>query len=261
MDRIRTGFMLSCIAMAKKWHDDDRFWKAYKPWMFSPRRWNEARGEVDLIVKRVELSPGATVLDLCCGPGRHTLELARRGFSVVAVDRTSDYLADAKTTARDEKLKVEFVKQDMRKFVRAGAFDAVINVYTSFGYFRDPADDRRVLTNVYRSLKSGGQLLMDMMGKELIARDFRPRDWHERDGRLMLEERKISHDWSWIDNRWILIDGKSRTEFLVSHRLYSAKELSELAKSTGFKSTRVFGDLGGADYGPGATRLVVVARK
>src|SRR5205823_3783141 len=149
----------------------------------------------------------------------------RRGFSVVGVDRTRAYLSQARKRAKSEKLAIEFVEQDMRRFIRPRAFDAAISMYTSFGYFKNPDDDRRVLRNLHGSLKPGGKLLIDLMGKEVVAKQFRKLDWHEERGVLFLEERNLSPDWSWIENRWILISGAKRKQFIVSHRLYSAKEL------------------------------------
>jgi SAM-dependent methyltransferase len=229
--------------------------------MFSERRWADAPAEVDSILKLLRPEPRGAILDLCCGPGRHSLELARQGFSVVGVDRTSLYISEAKKRAKAEKLKVEFVRQDMRRFRRPGAFDAAINMFTAFGYFKDPQDDRRVLLNVHRSLKPGGMLLMDLLGKEILARVFRQRDWHEENGVMFLEERKLSQAWSWIDSRWIMIKGARRKEFAVSHRLYSAKELTDLLQACGFESVNVFGDLNGADYDQNARRLIVIAKK
>ncbi|MGA2439675.1 MAG: class I SAM-dependent methyltransferase [Tepidisphaeraceae bacterium] len=243
------------------WHSDDQFWKTYGPWMFTEKRWANAPGEVDSILKLLSPAPQGAILDLCCGPGRHSLELTRRGFSVVGVDRTSAYVNEAKKRAKAERLKVEFVKQDMRRFCRPQAFDAALNMFTAFGYFRNPKADQRVLLNVYRSLKPGGKLLMELMGKEVLARKFQERDWHEEQGVMFLEERKLSQGWSWIDSRWILLKGTKRKEFVVSHRLYSAKELSDLLRVCGFEKVRVHGDLAGAAYDHNARRLVIVAQK
>jgi len=121
---------------------------------------------------------------------------ARRGFSITAVDRTALYLKKAKRKADVEGLNIEFVHEDMRRFCRPNSYDGVINLYTSFGYFEDPEDDQKVLINIHRSLKSNGKLVMDLMGKEILARIFRERDWHEENGIIIMEERKISKDWS-----------------------------------------------------------------
>ena len=99
------------------------------------------------------------------------------------------------------------------------------------------------------------------MGKEILARIFRERDWREEGGVMWLEERKVSKDWSWIDNRWILLRGDKRQEFRVSHRLYSAAELAALLRECGFGKVEIHGDLAGSPYDHTAERLVVVAQK
>jgi len=246
----------------KPWHEQDAFWRDLAGHLFSPARLEQAAAEVDRVLALAEVKPGAMVLDLCCGPGRHSLELARRGFSVTGVDRTKLYVEEAQRNARERGLpSADFVLADMRAFREPEAFDLAINLFTSFGYFEDPADDRRVMENIHASLRSGGKLLIDTHGKESLAARFRPRDWYEEDGAIFLEERTLSQDWSWIDARWIRLEEEKRSEFRLSHRLYSAAELKELARQVGFSGTRVFGSMEGTPYDHRATRLVLLATK
>jgi SAM-dependent methyltransferase len=245
----------------RPWHEREAFWETAGPVLFTAARWESAPREVEAMVALLGLSPGAKVLDLCCGVGRHSLELARRGFQVTGVDRTAAYLQEARARAREEGLEVEFVQEDMRSFVRPEAFDAVINYFTSFGYFESEDDDRRVVENAYRSLRPGGVLLMDMMGKEILARIFSERGWREEDGMLILEERQVASDWGTVYNRWIIIKDGERREVTLTTRQYSAAELSRLLKGCGFASVNVYGDLSGAPYDMKARRLVVVAGK
>ncbi len=137
----------------------------------------------------------------------------------------------------------------------------MVNLFTSFGYFEDPEEDRQVATNVYRSLKSGGAFLIDMMGKEILARVFRKRDWDEENGVLILEERKITKNWSWMESRWIIFADNNRAEVNFSHRIYSAMELASLLTECGFAHVDAYGDLEGRAYDHLARRLVAVARK
>jgi SAM-dependent methyltransferase len=248
--------------MKKTWHDDDRFWKDWRPMMFTEERWTRAPAEADQLVKLLKLRPAARVLDLCCGPGRHSMELAQRGFRVTGVDRTKTYLNDARKLARKHKVDIEFLQADMRKFRRPRAFDAIINMFTAFGYFRKQADDARVAKNMAASLKPGGALLMELIGKERIAKIFTERTWQrEPDGALVVEERWLEDNFGWIENRWSIIrKGRTRT-YRVAHRLYSAVELIALLKSCGFRRARAFGSLEGAPYDQNAQRLVIVARK
>ncbi|NIP28238.1 MAG: methyltransferase domain-containing protein [Phycisphaerae bacterium] len=220
-----------------------------------------AKQEVEQIVSLLKLQPGVSICDLCCGPGRHSLELGRLGYHVTGVDRTGLYIEEAKKKTDEQGVNIRFVQEDMRRFCEPEAFDAVINVLTSFGYFEDAADDKRVLENVYKSLKGGGKLLIDMMGKEVLARIFQEKRWREEDGLIILEEAKASEDWGRIDSRWIIISGERREECRFSLRIYSADELSELLKSCGFEQVEIYGDLSGTPYDDDAQRLVIVAQK
>jgi len=243
------------------WYDDDAMWAATASWMFDSARWEGTAGEIDGVIDRLGIDPPARVLDLCCGPGRHSIELARRGFIVTGVDRTARFLAEAERRAGEEGLEIEWVESDMREFSRPEAFDCVTNLLTSFGYFEDRDDDRRVAQNVFDSLKSGGKVVLDLIGKENLARIFQPRDWQEKDGELWLFEREIEQSWSWMSNRWIRLKGDERVEFRVSHRLYSAFELSSLFQDCGFQQVNTFGSLAGAPYDQAAQRLILVATK
>jgi len=244
------------------WHDNDDFWKGTAPAVFTAQRWAAAKTEVEQIVSLVGLQPGDAVLDMGCGPGRHSLEFARRGYQVTGVDRTAQYLAAAQDAARQEGLSAEWVESDMRRFSRENAFNAAVSLLTTFGYFENPADDRRVAENLLTSLKPGGHLVMELMGKEVLARIFRRYDWHEEpDGIIVLEERKVSKDWSWIDCRWIVIRGDERREHNFGHRLFSAGELKELLASVGFTDVKAYGSLKGTPYDREAERLVLVAKK
>jgi SAM-dependent methyltransferase len=244
------------------WFEEDAFWRFSEATLFRPQRLEAAVGEVDLLLERLALPAGAAVLDLCCGPGRHALEFARRGFRVTGVDRTPRYLARARAAAEAEGLAVEWVEQDMRRFERSEAFDAAINMFTSFGYFEAPDDDRRVIDHLHRSLAPGGRLLIDTMGKEVLARIYQPSHWYESDeGALILEEREVEPDWSRVHMRWIQVEEGRREEMLLSLRLYAATELADLARAAGFEQIEVFGDLAGAPYDTKAMRLVLLARK
>ena len=93
----------------KAWHEDDTFWEAYAPLMFTEEHWAAAPADVDAILGLVSLPAGATALDLGCGVGRHALELARRGYQVTGIDRTAAYLAEAQKRARGEGLPGAFL--------------------------------------------------------------------------------------------------------------------------------------------------------
>lgn len=245
----------------KNWYENDIFWTEMQRKLFSNDMWEQAGRDLDLILELLHPEKDAVICDLCCGPGRHTLELAERGFRVTGVDRTVHYINALKKEASRENLTVECVQADMREFIALDTFDIILNLYTSFGYFENQADDMKVLKNIFTSLKKGGRFIIEMMGKEVLARIFAERDWYDDDGVLFLVERKVKQDWSWIESRWIMIDDNDRKEFTVSHRLYSGKELADILKTSGFSKVTLYGSFAGIPYNQNARRLVAVAVK
>jgi len=245
----------------KEWFDDPAFWSELYPFLFSDEKFERAGSEIERVIALTGIQGGA-VLDLCCGPGRHSVALAGRGFSVTGVDKTAYLLQKAREHAEAEKVAIEFVQQDMRDFIRPGAFDLAINMFTAFGYFDDKKEDLKVLDNLYVSLRPGGALLMEMAGKEWLAKVYQPTTSHDLPGGAVLVERhQVFDEWSRIRNRWILIrEGRART-FEFHHTIYSGQELRERLLKTGFAEVRLFGDLEGTEYGLEATRLVALARK
>jgi SAM-dependent methyltransferase len=243
------------------WHNHDDFWMLIEPVLFSWQRREEAPKQVGDIIDLLELSPPAKVLDLCCGIGRHSLAFARQGFEVTAVDRTKAYLEKAHKNAESTGLKIEFIQDDMRSYRKENTYNVALSLFTSFGYFDNPEDDCNVIENLHASLVPGGVLLMDMMGKEVVAREFRERDWYEEDNCIVLQERQVGKNWAWMDNHWIILRDKDRTDLRFSHRLYSASELSMLLKNCGFEDVRIYGGYDACAYDHKALRLVAVAQK
>lgn len=244
-----------------EWYEDDDFWREMAPVVFTPERIQQGGEEVERIVKLVGAAPGATLLDLGCGIGRHSLEFARRGLAVTGVDRSAYLLSQARLRVPVEGPSVEWVHEDMRQFRRPAAFEFVVSLLTSFGYFTDPADDRLVLENCRESLRAGGVLILDIMSKEVLARIFRPRDWHREGTELiLLEERSVEDEWRWLNVHWTLLRGSNVHRRAFRLRLYAASELVDLFRATGFREVRCFGSLTGKAYDQEAERLVIVAR-
>src|SRR3954452_19732181 len=245
--------------MSEQWFEDDDFWRMLGPNMFHAKKLEQAAGEVEDIIALLGLQPGAKVLDLPCGWGRHSLELAKRGFEVTAVDRTRSYLDRARDAARQANVAIDFQHDDLRRFSRPGAFDVALCLFTSIGYLDTRGEELSVLTNFHRNLKPGGTLVIELLGKEVLARIFRARSWSEENGVLLIDEHELLDGWSKIRNRWTLINGTERRTFTFTHWLYSATELRQLLTEAGFKSSEVYGDLKKSAYDQNANRLAVVA--
>ena len=209
---------------------------------------------------------GDEVLDLCCGPGRFAVELAKHGWSVTGVDLSAFLLEKAREleAANEGSLdgEIEWVQADMREFVRPARFDLALNMFTSFGFFESEEENLRVLRNVHETLVPGGVFVMELMGKEILARVYSPTTLSvEDDGVRLGQVHELFDDWSRVRNEWILIrDGVEKRRYF-EHWLYSGKELKDLLRQAGFAELELHGSLDGQPYDHEARRLVVVARK
>lgn len=244
-----------------EWFEDDRFWSTWYPYMFTQERFDQAQSEVDQLLALVGIE-GGSVLDLACGPGRHAIELAKRGFKVTGVDRSPFLLSKAVERAREADVEVEWVEEDMRTFERRGAFDLAINMFTAFGYFDDKSEDLEVLNRLHISLVNDGMLVIDVISKEWLAKHFMPTSSNRtEDGSLVINRREIFDDWTRIRNEWILLRGDVVETFEFHHTIYSGQELRDRLEEVGFAGVKLFGDLEGNAYGTDARRLIALGRK
>jgi SAM-dependent methyltransferase len=245
----------------KEWFDDDSFWRELYPFMFPEKRIADADEQ---IAKALALTKpaGKSVLDLCCGPGRCSIALAKRGLHVTGVDRTAYLLTKARAKARAAHVKIEWVRQDMRDFVRPGAFALVLSMFTSFGYFDDRQEDMTVLENMFTSLRPGGACLIETLGKERLAKVFQSTTSAVLpDATVWVERHEIFDDWTRVRNEWLILrNGRVKT-FKFHHTVYSGQELRDRMERAGFVAVKLHGNLDGDEYGPNAERLVAIGRK
>ncbi|QQO08927.1 class I SAM-dependent methyltransferase [Breznakiella homolactica] len=251
------------MGIKKEWFEDERFWESFAPIMFDEDRWAEVPAVADgaLRLSGLEDAGNARILDLCCGMGRIANEFSRRGFAVTGVDITPSYLEAAKENAAYEGLDGRFILNDVRSFREPDAFDLAVNLYTSFGYFENPADDELFVRNACDSLKSGGVFIIETQGKELAVRDFVDNEWFERAGFTVLTEYFCVDSWAGLGHRWILIKDGKRLERSFVRRLYSAAELRYLFLEAGFSAVHTYGEWDGSPYDQDARMMITVGIK
>ena len=243
-----------------EWFADDRFWEDLFPFEFDPAAIAAGESQVDRAIALSGVERG-DVLDVGCGPGRHAVALAKRGFRVTALDLSQFHLAKARELAAQAGVDVDFVEGDMRTFMRPGRFDLALSMFTSFGYFEDPRDDARVLANIAHGLKRGGTLVMDLLSKERLARVFQPTLSQQLpDGSLRVIRQQIIDDWGGTGNEWLFIKDGQAKSYRFDLRVYSGQELKILLASVGFSDLRLYGAFDGRPYDSNAERLIAVAR-
>ena len=246
-----------------EWFEDDDFWVNYSPIMFDSQHWAEAHGIASACVAISGAKSGDKVLDVCCGLGRISLELAQAGLCVTGVDITQPLLDAARESAEAEGVAVELVNCDMRTFDGAEQFSLAVNIYNSFGYCDKISDDTKILENVFRSLKKGGTFILECISREIAVRYFTEGEWFERAGKTVLTHFEVIGAWEGLLSKWILIDNQdgSRIEHEFVQRLYSAAELRDKLISIGFSSAEVYGGFSLTPYDQNAKTMVIVAKK
>jgi SAM-dependent methyltransferase len=230
-------------------------------YQFSQQR---ARLEARFVLRALDLGAGHQVLDLCCGQGRHAVELAAAGCAVTGLDLSQEYLDMAQSQARKAGVELETVRADMREIPFEGRFDAVVNLFSSFGYLESEQEDAKVLSAVARALKPGGRLLMDLLNREWVITNYEEKDWHEgADGTLYLERRHFDLESSRNHVTFTVITPHGDQREIGGHhiRLYTLREMRGLLVSAGLDFERAYGGFEGEDYSIGSRRMIVIARK
>ena len=178
------------LDITDNWYLDEQLWEDFYDCMFSAEHFQQAAAQIEPLLQLIGFMP-KTVLDLACGPGRHSLPLAQRGCDVTAVDRSLFLLKklSAEIQAIDFKdASLNVIEGDMRDYSQPGAFDLIVSMWTSFGYFDAEQDNLDVLSRCYENLNEGGVLVIDTVGKEYLLRELQPVHCREYDdGRLLIE--------------------------------------------------------------------------
>ena len=219
--------------------------------------------EVDFIENTLSLPAGSRILDLCCGHGRHLIELAGRGHSMVGLDLDPLFLDVARHEAERRGLEIQLEPRDMRDIPFIEEFDAVINMFTAFGYLESDDEDQKVLDGVARALKPGGLFLIELMHRDRLARIFQPRGWYETQAGLkVLEERSFDPLTGRNDVRHIAIypDGTTR-ETSHSVRIYTLTELAKMITAAGLQIESTYGETDASAFALESRRLAVLSRK
>ena len=232
---------------------------------YGPRLTEEVTAvEVAFVERVLGLNPGDRVLDLCCGNGRHALLLARHGFQVAGQDLSKAFLEEIAGAAQAEGLSLEVVHADMRQIPFTNYFDAVINMFTSFGYLETEAEDLVVLRQMAKALKPEGRLFMDLINREWVIANYIQNEWHEdRDGLAYLEHREFDLVTSrnHVSFTIVLPDGSRRHSAGHHVRLYSLTETMGMLEQAGLIFESVYGGFEGESYSVATRRMIVVARK
>ncbi len=214
--------------------------------------------EIDQLEALLSLHPPLRVLDLPCGQGRHTIELARRGYDVTGVDLSPFMLNVAEERARADGVRLRWLAGDMRQPIPGEEFDVVLNLFTSLGYFADEADDRKVVDAAAAMLVPGGRFALEVINGERVMAQFQEREWFTVGQTAVVERRSLDR----ATRRMVVertVNTPDETEVnLHALRLYAGTDVDQMLRAAGFGGVELYGGWGGEPLMPESLRVLAI---
>ncbi|KAB2899031.1 MAG: class I SAM-dependent methyltransferase, partial [Kofleriaceae bacterium] len=221
------------------------------------------QAEALMAIEALGIQPGASVLDVGCGYGRHAMELAARGYHVVGVDLSLPLLLRGADEAQRRGLDINFVHADMREMDFEAQFDGAYCLFSTFGYFDDETN-KKVASLICKALKPGAKLILEMLNRDYVIGDLPARVWWEGDGCVVLEEVEFNYFSSRVQSkRSVVFDDGRQVEQEISVRVYSLHEVGKLLHAAGLRVLEVSGGMAarGRFLGNKSREIIVVAER
>ncbi len=232
-------------------------WQQVQPFLRTPE---QTQKEADFIEDVLDLKPSAKILDVPCGEGRLTMELALRGYKMYGVDINKNFLKIAGKNANKQGLNITWCQGDMRKIPWENEFDAVICMWASFGYFNEKGN-LEFIKAVSRSLRKKGFFLLDTPVAETLYPIFKSQGRFKITGVTVLVNRFFDHKAGRNEEDFTFIQKRKQTKYHSSIKIYTFREIINLLRQSKFGYVDAFGSLSKDVFGFGARRLLITARR
>ena len=227
----------------------------------------DTKNQVDFIIRTLGLTGKERILDLACGFGRHSLAFARRGYSVVGIDITKEFIEDAAKTAEEEFLDIKFIQSDIRDINYQNEFDVVLNLADgAIGYLENDMENLKIFNVISKALKSGGKHFMDICNAEYAEHFFPKMGWEIGEKALALSK----FEWE-KETRRMLYGGWDITYGLPVQkptimtgdpiRLYSKTELESILQQRDMKIIDTFSNYNGEKASHRELQLMIYSIK
>jgi cyclopropane fatty-acyl-phospholipid synthase-like methyltransferase len=218
--------------------------------------------ESEFLMDVCSLDKNSSVLDLMCGYGRHSLELARKGVSVTAVDNLLAYIDELDSEARSEGLPVQAIQSSVLDMELTSKFDAAICMGNSFSFF--PKDEvKQLLSKLSDLVKNGGTLIINSwMIAEIAIKYFKEREWHDIKGYKYILDYNFQFLPNRIESEQTIISPGGQIEMIEGvDYIYSLDEISTMLNQAGFKVTSLYSTPKKKKFMLGDGRIYIVAEK
>lgn len=235
--------------------------------VYKHRNLEHAYKEVKRMTEWLSLPERAEILDLCCGMGRHAMALAELGYKVTGLDLSDALLSEARKL--DKHHEIEWLQGDMRSIPLQKTFDAVVNLFTSFGYFSTDAENEQVLHEIDRVLKPGGQYIIDFLNASYVKKHLVPHSERQIDGITIEETRTIEHELVQQSVRETVVkqivmkeEGRADRHYEERVRLYELADFEAMLARTQLHIDHVYGDYDQSSHNSDSSpRLIIVGHK
>lgn len=251
----------------------------YKSWfntkdyldLYKHRDSHDALKIVSLIFDNIELPKGSNVLDLACGAGRHSVLFAKKGLMVTGIDLSAFLIKQAKIHLEKDYInfrdKLKFEIRDMRDIKHVNEFDLVVNLFSSFGYFRDDNENEKVIKSISKALKPRAYFVIDFLNSVRLINKLVPYDIKRSGGKYIVQVRKILD--GFVEKEILIFrnSGGSSEYPLLNHfneriKLYSLEDFREMFSKSGLKIMHTFGNYDGSAFVKNSSeRLIIFAQK
>jgi SAM-dependent methyltransferase len=224
----------------QEWFDSPLYYEIY-----AARDESDAHKLLALVLKHIP-NPPAKVLDLACGRGRHAISLAEKGFTVTGIDLSASALEHARKNAIARRVNINFIRADIRDPIN-GTFDAVINCFTSFGYFKDVNENLLVLENVVSALAPCGVFVIDFLNADFVRKNLVPTETGTFSNGTYTIRRVISEPFVEKEIKFLNADGTIRS-FTEQVHLLPATWFQQVLKDLGCVEIASYGSYEGEPY-------------
>ncbi len=221
---------------------------------------NRTHTEADLFIAKLmqhlKLKAQSRVWDLACGKGRHSIALNKLGYNVVGTDLSEESINEASKFESDT---LQFYRLDMRSPFRTNYFDAVLNLFTSFGYFDNVNDDIKVFKSVSNALKPNGIFVFDYLNRDWVIKNLQTQHEIVKDDVKFVINKQIEKDR--VVKHIKVIDGNKISDYSECVKLYALNEMIKIAEKANLKLETVFGDYDLGNYNEKSSRMIIIFRK
>ena len=198
--------------------------------------------EIDFVIKALDLSPGMRVLDVGCGFGRHSLELARRGYRVLGIDPSSAMIESARQRAADmfPVSRLDYQVEQGEAFTAEQPFDAAIALFTTLGQVSASGENSGLIAKVFEVLTSGGRFLVEVPQRVAAVANLKTAERFGSEDKYTAITRQYNSHSQYIEEQFHIVDGQNSQDFLLKYRLYSWPELEALFDKVGFRDVKTY---------------------